>query len=197
MSIAETSKTSLEELLASPERGRFELVHGSLVEMPVGNLANRVTSRLAARLETYCDQSAEGEVFSSEQYYRCFGDDYHARKPDISVIRSERMPPDWQREGYFSIAPDLAVEVISINDVARDLEQKVEEYLEAGVRLIWVVHPETGTAMVYRSDGTVQRLHANDLLLGEAVLPGFSVRLGEVIGDSPRGLAVTPNGDAP
>jgi Uma2 family endonuclease len=184
MSIAELQKTTLEELLQSPDRGRYELVHGRLVEVPVGNWANRVAFRLSGVLDAHCNRTGQGEGFSSEQYYRCFGDDFHARKPDASVIRRERLPADWLLGGSFSIPPDLAVEVISINDVAGEIEAKVEEYLDAGVRLIWVIYPETRTAMVYRADGSTERLHADQELVGEDVLPGFQVRLGALLPDA-------------
>jgi Uma2 family endonuclease len=181
MSIAELHKTTLEELLESPDRGRYELVHGHLVEVPVGNLANRVAFQLMVRLGEHCNRTGQGEGFSSEQYYHCFGDDYHARKPDASVIRRERLPADWASGGSFPIPPDLAVEVISINDVAGNVEAKVEEYLDAGVRLVWVIYPETRTAMVYRADGSTTRLHAEHELSGENVLPGFQVKLADVL----------------
>jgi Uma2 family endonuclease len=122
-----------------------------------------------------------GESFNSEQYYRCFGDDDHARKPDASFIRKSRLPPGWIRQGYFEIAPDLAVEVTSINDIVRNMEEKVDEYLDAGIPLVWVIHPEARTAMIYRGDGSVQRLHEQDALQGEDILPGFQVRLGDLI----------------
>jgi Uma2 family endonuclease len=181
MSIAELHKTSLEELLASSDRGRYELVHGRLVEVPVGNLASSVGSRLTARLQIHCEASRQGESFNSEQYYRCFGEDDHARKPDASFVRRERLPPGWTEQGYFEVPPDLAVEVTSINDIARDVEEKVEEYLEAGIPLVWVIHPEARTAMIYRGDGSVQRLREQDELQGEDILPGFRVRLGDLI----------------
>src|SRR5688572_1642070 len=110
MSIAELQKTTLDDLLASADRGRYELVHGRLVEVPVGNLASSVGSRLTARLQIHCETSRQGESFNSEQYYRCFGDDDHARKPDASFIRRVRLPVGWTEQGYFAIAPDLAVE---------------------------------------------------------------------------------------
>lgn len=189
MSIGELQKTTLEELLASPDRGRYELVHGHLEEVPVGVLASRVTVRLTTRLDVHCESSRQGEVFSSEQYYRCFDDELHSRKPDASFIRRDRLPVGWTQLGYFEIAPDLAVEITSINDVTRNLEEKVDEYLDAGIPLVWVIHPEARTAMIYRGDGSVQRLHEQDELQGEDILPGFRVRLGDLI---PREDAAAP-----
>ena len=72
-----------------------------------------------------------------------------------------------------TIAPDLAVEVTSPTDTVYELEEKVEEYLRAGVRLVWVIHPEVHAIQVIRGDGSGYRLRAGDELSGEEVVPGF------------------------
>src|SRR5208283_58881 len=75
--------------------------------------------------------------------------------------------------GYVTIPPDIAIEVTSPNDVIYELEEKVEEYLRAGVRLIWLIHPEVRVIQVIRGDGSGYRLRAGDELSGEDVVPGF------------------------
>jgi Uma2 family endonuclease len=72
-----------------------------------------------------------------------------------------------------TIPPDIAIEVTSPNDVIYELEEKVEEYLRAGVRLIWLIHPEVRVIQVIRGDGSGYRLRAGDELSGEDVVPGF------------------------
>ena len=90
------------------------------------------------------------------------------RRADVSFIAADRYPLDQlSREGYSSIAPDLAVEVISPNDLAKDLDEKLEDYLRAGVKLIWVINPETRTLQVYYPDGTSRRLHEADEVSGD------------------------------
>jgi Uma2 family endonuclease len=54
-----------------------------------------------------------------------------------------------------------------------DLEERIEEYLQAGVRLIWVIHPEVRVIQIFRADGSSSRIRAGDELSGEDVLPGF------------------------
>ena len=76
-------------------------------------------------------------------------------------------------KGHVRIPPDLAIEVVSPNDLASDLDEKVEDYQKAGVELVWVIQPESRTVSVYRSDGSVSRLHQDDELSGEEVIPGF------------------------
>lgn len=82
--------------------------------------------------------------------------------------------------GFLRIAPDLAVEVVSPNDTVYEVDEKVEELLAAGVRLVWVLNPETRIVEVHRLDGTVSKLHVADELSGEDVLPGFTCPVAEL-----------------
>ena len=61
--------------------------------------------------------------------------------------------------------------------IASELDEKAEDYQKTGVGLVWVIHPESGTASVYRSDSSVSRLHQDDELSGEEVIPGFRCRV--------------------
>ena len=71
------------------------------------------------------------------------------------------------------IPPDLVVEVVSPNDLAYEIDEKVQEYLDAGVQLVWVVNPALRTVRIYRADGTISGLHESDELSGENIVPGF------------------------
>lgn len=89
-------------------------------------------------------------------------------------VSQERLPADWREQGFFTIPPDLAVEVVSPHDTVYKLDQKIREYLHGGVRVIWVVDPSVRQVMIYRHDGSIQRLVENDTLSGDDVLPGFT-----------------------
>jgi Uma2 family endonuclease len=102
------------------------------------------------------------------------------RFPDASVIRLGRLQNDETPDGYVALAPDLAVEVVSPNVEAYEVDDKIEEYLQAGVQLIWIIYSRSKTVMVFRHDGTVGRFKQADDLLGESVLPGFSCRVGDL-----------------
>ena len=95
------------------------------------------------------------------------------RKPDVSFIRKGRLPGDAIPKGWVKIAPDLAVEVISPNDTAEDLEEKLEDYQKAGVPLVWVIYPERRMARVFRQGSPPVVLGEDDELSGEDVIPGF------------------------
>ena len=113
--------------------------------------------------------------------YQCFPHDPKmVRKPDVSFIRAGRLPGDVLPSGFVRIAPDLAVEVVSPNDLAPELDEKLEDYQKAGVRLVWVIYPESRTVSVYRGDGSASRLHQDDVLSGEDVIPGFRCEVGSL-----------------
>lgn len=183
MSIAsEKTHVTLEELLASQDAGRFEIVHGQLEEVQGSSLSSRVGAHVCSLLVAHCQPNRLGEVFNSEQYYRCFSEDgSKSRKPDVSFVSQERLPADWQSLGFFSIPPDLAVEVLSPHDLAYEVDVKIEEYLSAGVKLVWEVNPVNRIVTVHRLDGTVQKLHEQDMLSGENVVPGFQCAVAEFL----------------
>jgi len=101
--------------------------------------------------------------------------------PDASFIAAGRFHDDKVPDDYGSVAPDLAVEVLSPGDRPRYGLDKVGEYLEAGVRLVWVIDPRKARAVVYRSLSDVRELGREDALDGEDVLPGFRCTLGEIL----------------
>lgn len=97
----------------------------------------------------------------------------------MAFITKARLP-ETEPAGYPGCAPDLAVEVAAHDDRPAETLAKVAQWLEAGVRLVWVVDCERRTARVYRADGTESLLAEADEVVGEDVLPGFSCRLTSV-----------------
>ena len=182
MSTAVTNvKYTPEDLLAMPDEDRYELVNGELVERHMGFRSSRIGGELMLLIGNFCRDNRLGWVLPADAGYRCFPDDpAKVRKPDVSFIRLGRLPPDREPEGYATIAPDLAVEVISPNDLFEEVSEKVQEYLAAGVRLVWVVDPAAQTVHVHRPDGSGTILRARDELTGEDILPGFRARVGDV-----------------
>jgi Uma2 family endonuclease len=164
-----------EELLAMPEGGRYELVDGIPVEKTMSLLSGRVEAKMIRMLEGHCEDPDLGWVLGPTCGYRCFRwKPGQVRRPDVSFIARDRLPSEehWS-DGYITIAPDLAVEVTSPTDKVYDLEEKIEEYLRAGVRLIWVIHPEVRAIQVIWADGTGLRVRSGGELSGEDVIPGF------------------------
>jgi Uma2 family endonuclease len=186
-----------EDLLAMPDGKDYELVNGELVERKMGIRSNWVATRLVGRLDRFCEENPVGWAQASEAGYQCFPHDPgRVRKPDVSFIRYGRLPRGELPEGWAKIRPDLAVEVVSPNDLVEELDDKLADYEKAGIPLIWVVYLVSRTVMVYRADGSVTRLHEDDELSGEDVIPGFRCRLRDILPTREPGSAApsSPNG---
>jgi Uma2 family endonuclease len=185
LSVAAPRTYTPEELLTLPENDQYELVDGQLVEKAMGAESDGVAVEIAAVIRDLVRAQRLGRVFGSSTGYRCFPDDPNRiRRPDASFIRQGRLPRDRVPRGYISIAPDLAVEVISPHDLYSEVDQKVREYLDARVELVWVFNPDARTVHVYRADGTSALLTAEHLLDGGNVLPGFRYRVGDLFANA-------------
>ena len=172
------------ELLELSDGAQFELVNGELRERSMSGESSAVASRLVWLLSVIVNEQNLGIVFGSDCSYQCFEDVTHdadrVRKPDVSFIRSGRLTQEQFQKGHIPVVPDLAVEVVSPNENANELEEKLEEYLSAGVKLVWVIHPRTQSVSVHRPEGSDSRLHATDELSGEGVVQGFRCRVGDL-----------------
>jgi Uma2 family endonuclease len=103
------------------------------------------------------------------------------RAPDVWFVRADRVPADGIPVSFWPGAPDLAIEVLSPTDRVGAVLRKVREYLDAGVRLVWVIDPEARTAGVFRPGRTEHFIDDDRILDGEDVLPGFTLPLREVL----------------
>ena len=172
---ATTQLTTADELLKLP-RGRFrhELVRGELRRMaPSGYEHGRVAARLTVALGAYVDEHELGDVCGAETGFKLESDPDTVLAPDTAFIGRTRVGEVGRERGYGAGVPDLAAEVVSPNDRVGEVEQKVEQWLSFGVKLVWVVSPKLRTVTVYRSLVDVQTLTEKDDLDGENVLPGF------------------------
>lgn len=179
--VATKTSWTPEDLLVLPDAVHYELVDGELVERGMGTKSSWVGGELHARLREFCKPRQLGWIFPADQSYQCFA---HApdrvRKPDVSFIAAGRMPGEKLPEGHTRIAPDLAAEVISPNDLVTELDQKLRDYMAGGVKLVWVINPDLRTARVHRAGRPTPELQEADELDGEDVLPGFRCRLGDL-----------------
>jgi Uma2 family endonuclease len=170
-----------EDLLAMSDAVSYELVDGRLERRAMGATSSLYGGLLYALLLTFCRSIKFGWVLPADASYQCFpGRPFMVRKPDVSVIRFGRLPGGCLPEGHIPIAPDLAVEVLSPRDLASRTNQKVQDYLQAGVSLVWILDPRTQTVQVFRKDRSTALLTEQDELTGEDVLHGFRCRVGEL-----------------
>ena len=178
------SRTPLatDELLRQAEFHSFELVELQQQGRGEGNECSEVATSLAHLLMSVIVPKGLGTVYGSSCCYRCFEDvtGDRNRKPDVSFIAKGRLSIADKRLDAFTIAPDLAVEVISKYEEIMELDERIGEYLKAGVKLVWVINPRAETVTIWRSDGTGGRLNANGELSGESVIPGFKCKVSEI-----------------
>jgi Uma2 family endonuclease len=151
----------------------YEQIDGRLVEMHVGAKSAWVGGNVFSQLLAFCQQQKLGWVFPSETIYRCFPNRKTARKPDASFVRTGRLPGEIPPDGEIKIPPDLVVEVVSPNDTYYDVARKVKEYLDVGVRLVWVINPDSRETCVHRPGRTTAMVLEGQDLDGEDVVPGF------------------------
>ncbi|HVO43872.1 MAG TPA: Uma2 family endonuclease [Aggregatilineales bacterium] len=162
-----------------PSDKRYEVVNGVLVEMsPSGDRAAITALWFGALILGYVEAHDLGEVTGADGGYELSLTPYIVRAPDVAFVAKERLtgPMDGK---YYHFAPDLAVEVVSPQDTAREVHDKVLEYLRFGVRLIWVVYPESRTIDVHQAAGA-HTLKIDDELTGGDVLPSFRVPVRDV-----------------
>jgi Uma2 family endonuclease len=179
------------------DREGCELVDGVWVEKE-GDMASGVVEVNIGRvLSLHARAHRLGWVMGgSTQYQLLPGRPNQVRKPDVSFVAAARLPNGLPGGNRMRFAPDLAVEVHSPTDLVDYTEAKRDEYLRAGVRLVWEVHVPTRNVWVYKPDGTGKLYRATDTLPGEDVLPGFGVPVAELFdGLDPPGPA--PAGPAP
>lgn len=178
--IAASNPITPEQLLLMPEGDGYELVGGKLKERIVGYKSARVGAELLLLLLQFAKQHHLGRVANADGSFQCYPDDPNkVRRPDISYISFATLPPDQEPTGHCRVPPDLAVEIISPNDVFEEVMQKAVEYLNAGVKRVWVVDPATQMVQIFRPGGG-EILTNRDSLSGEDVLPGFSCRVSDL-----------------
>lgn len=179
--VVEKTAITPEDLLSMADGKDFELVGGELVERNMGWKSSYIGGRLHRWLGNYSEEKGLGRVAPADASYQCFAHTPEkVRRPDVSFLSFERLPLGREPEGHCPVAPDLAAEVVSPNDLYYEVEEKVAEYIAAGVRLVWVVNPATRSVRVHRSDGTVTDLEEADELSGEDVIPGFRCRVADL-----------------
>lgn len=177
----ETRVITAEELLRMRDDGwKYELVAGRLLRMtPPGGVHGAVAVRLGAAIAAFVDEHRLGIVFV-ETGFKLANNPDTVRGPDVAVVVRNRIPATGIPKGYWQGAPDLAVEVLSPDDLRSEISEKIEQYLETGARQVWVVEPSVRRVTVYRPGASPQVLSETDTLDGGDLLPGFEYPIARV-----------------
>jgi Uma2 family endonuclease len=181
MTTTQTRMTA-DELLRMPDDGmRHELIRGELTMMaPAGNEHGEIAHNVSLLLGNHVKAERLGKVLICDPGFIIERDPDTVRAPDVAFISKERVPASGLPKGFAPFAPDIAVEVLSPSDAQVEVEEKIDQWLRAGVTLVWVVNPRIRTVTVHRTGRDPRILRENDTLGGEEVCPGFSVRVAEI-----------------
>jgi Uma2 family endonuclease len=169
-----------EDLWSMPGDQRRELVRGELRVMALSGFEHgAVIIKLSRLLAKYVDEHNLGMVLGAETGYVLARNPDVVRGADVSFVRTDRLPPPERAAKFFEGPPDLAVEVVSPGDSLNEVEEKTDDYLNAGTLLVWVVNPRRRTITVHRRGRDPQVLRESDHFEGEDVVPGFSCKVAE------------------
>jgi Uma2 family endonuclease len=148
-----------------------------IVMSPTGGETGKSNAKLTTRFVLWNEETKLGEVFDSSTCFKLpNGSD---RSPDVSWIKLER----WnalkleQREKFPPIAPDFVLELMSPSDSLRETQAKMQEYINAGVKLGWLIDRKTRRVEIYRQGQPKEVLESPTSLSGEDILPGFILDL--------------------
>lgn len=180
--IAITARLLTAEEFAALPAGplRRELVQGKVVEtMPPGGLHGIIAARIAAALVQW---SAHGDygLVGVESGFVLARDPDTVRAPDVYYVRRERLPTGEAEEGFWTITPDLAVEIVSPSDTAEELHACVRDYLTAGSAAVWVVYPRSRTLVAHTPDGLARTFGPDSALESPDLLPGLRLEVSEL-----------------
>jgi Uma2 family endonuclease len=162
----------------------YELIDGTLVEKTMGYGEGGLALDIARLLGKYLDQNDLGDLVGADTTMRILPK--QVRLPDLSFIRWEKFPNrERPAEAIPSIAPDLAIEVLSESNTAGEMERKRKEYFFAGTQLVWEVDPRTRTVDVYTTPDEKVTFTEDDTLDGGEVLPGLKLPVRDVFARVP------------
>ncbi len=154
---------------------------GDLIIMPgTGGLTGRRNSRIIRKLDEWTEKDGTGVAFDSDTIF-CLPNG--AKKmPDASWISSEKWDAltEEEKDKIMPFAPDFAIELRSRTDSLKDLQEKMQEYIENGVSLGWLIDPTKRKVYVYRQTSEIEILDNPNEISGESFLKGFTLNLQEI-----------------
>ena len=154
----------------------YEIVDGEKEVKMAGAKHGEICANVNTELGIYLKANKVGKIYSSNTTFQIGSNE---RMPDVAFVSVERIPAEGAPASKWEIAPDIAVEVISPNDVWEKVNVKVDEYFAAGVRQVWLVSQPQQQVMIYDSPTQIRVVTASDDLTSE-LLPGFKCRVADL-----------------
>ncbi len=169
-----------EEFWRLPGSEHQELVRGKVKEvMPPSKEHGTVALLIGALLLSWLKQGAGGKAGVESGFILASNPDT-VRAPDVYYVSTNRIQSDNKDQAFWTIPPDLAVEVVSPSETAEEIMDKVSDYLAAGTHLVWTVYPRREEAVVHTPDGLARTHKGDDVIEYPDVLPGFSCKVSEL-----------------
>lgn len=162
------------------DRKLFDLLDGRLTPRPSGTRASYHLGQLLSEVSAYTHRPDSGLAAFAGLACRCFpGRPDHVRWASGGVTRLDRLTPDdWHAE-LCPVVPDVVISAVFPDETAGAVESRVQEWLAAGAKLVWVIEPDPKIVFCHTPAGVVIRREA-DTLTGDPVLPGFSVPVADL-----------------
>lgn len=187
MATISTRPVTAEEFAAFVERpenaGRFfELDEGEIIESPPPKPPHGFVSiNVGAILWNYCRRRGRGYVFSNDTGVLLGRDPDTIRGPDIMLYDDDAKADDIVSDSsYLETPPVLAVEILSPSNRYSQIVRKVNQYLTAGVQIVWVIDPPVREVTAYRAGSEPEFIAADDELSGGDALPGLAIKVAEL-----------------
>ena len=161
----------------------YELVDGKPVPVtPASRIHGRLTAEIARVLQNYVlEEGLDGEVLVDAGFILGLRrDPERIRGPDVSYVPQAKLDQNPNPERLLRCVPDLAIEIDLTSGKNPGGQQRIIDYVEAGVRLVWAIDPHSRTATVYHPDGSARLVRTHEALDGEDVVPGFRLELNEL-----------------
>ena len=176
MTTAKTGLLTADDLLRLYSQGvRGELIRGVLHEtMPAGERHGHIAVALASEVRVYARPRRMGRVGGTDAGIMLERNPDTVREPDVYYISAEKMPLDVQVDGYCEVVPDMVAEVYSPSDRAAEFNEKIQMWLDFGVRLVLALYPQARTITAHRPGLPAITLAYDDTLEGGDAIPGFS-----------------------
>jgi Uma2 family endonuclease len=175
-----TRLMTADEFLQMPDDHlHHELVRGEVLTMSLpGGEHGEVAGEIFRLIANHVRQTKLGKTYAAETGFLIERDPDTVRGADVGFVRTERLAQITKPKKHVPFAPDLAVEVVSPNDRTDAIEEKVQEWLMAGSKAVWLANPTTRSVTVHRPGAEPITLTEDQEIDGGDVLPGFACRVG-------------------
>lgn len=154
----------------------YELVDGVMEVKMCGARHGEIGAKITVKLGIYLEDNPIGKLYNAKTTFQIGS---NGRMPDVAFVSAERIPEEGSPSGKWEIAPDIAIEVISPNEVWDKVNHKVREYFAADVQQVWLISQQEQEVIVYDSPARIRVMTASDDLTSKS-LPGFKCKVADL-----------------